>query len=174
MDWLLLHKRYVLLLGFTVLILVFFFIGTFIIEPRHIVAIGDTPFSYREDLTSLKYVEKGLDSLNIRVIKLSEDEHKIVFEIVPTSTDDSSLGLVSPVYAMLLGKDDYGEKILAMERSLISLTDRNLIQLEGSINSANAVYIGCFLKKDLFQYKDNGVPIPFFLEKIPLSQYEKK
>ena len=154
--------------------LVLFFIGTFLSRSSHIVTIGDTPFSYREELTSLNYVVEDLDSLNIRVIKLSEDENKIVFEIVPACTNNSFVGLISPVYALLLAKDGYRERIIAMEYSQISLSSRNLIQLEGPINSADAVYIGCFLKKDLFQYKENGVPIPFFLKKTSLTQHEKK
>lgn len=174
MDRFLVYKWYVLSVGFIALMLTFFFIGTFLSDSNHIVATGDTPFTYREDLTSLNYVEKDLDSLNIRVVKQSEDENKIEFDIVPAFTDDSFVGLESPMYALLLVKEGSREKIIAMECRQISLTHRNLIKLEGPISSANAVYIGCFLKKDLFQYKDNGTPIPFFVKKIALSQYEQE
>lgn len=152
--------------------LVFFFIGAFLSGSNHIATIGDTPFSYREDLTCLNYVEKDLDSLNIRVMELSKDETGIVFEIVPIYTVDLSVGLMTPIYALLLSKDGCREKIIAMKCRQLSLAHRNLIRLEDQMNSANTVYIGCFLKKDLFRYKDNGVPIPFFLKKISLPQYE--
>lgn len=174
MNHLFSRNRLVPILGFILLVAVSFFIGYFFSNTNQIISIGDSPFSYREDITYLNYVEKDLDSLNIRVIKLLENENRILIEIVPMSVDDSVVGWVSPIYAMLLDKHGYRERIIAMKCHQISMESRNLIQVEGPIKKASAVCIGCFYLKDLFQYKVSGNPIPFFLKRITLSKYEQK
>lgn len=163
-----LRNRLILIVAFIVSILILFFMGFFLSDANRIALIGDSPFSYRNNLTSLNYVEKDLNSLNIQIEKLSENENEIILEIIPRFEDDSFPSLLSPMYTLLLAKHGYREKVIVLKCSMISMTCKNIVRVEGPVKNANMICIGCFLKKDLFHYKDSGTPIPFFVKKIPL------
>lgn len=98
-----LRNRLILIVAFIVSILILFFMGFFLSDTNRIALIGDSPFSYRNNLTSLNYVEKDLDSLNIQIEKLSENENEIILEIIPRFEDDSFPSLLSPMYTLSFG-----------------------------------------------------------------------
>lgn len=158
------NKIFIVKGGLMSILLILIFLLSFHLTQTEQFQSKLSPFTLNEGISSFCYLEGRLDSLGIKLQLCKNDNHNLIFEIIPVPEKRLDLNTISPLIILVIKQCENGiQKVVSQQYYSIRSSRGNCIKVSQKVSKNCMISFGCFRKEDLYRKeKDEKYNLIFY------------